>query len=73
MEENISTDYLKRVKLCGVQGCCPTVDIYGDKVVITDDEGGKVTLTKAQWRDNMRPNYWTISFPLRKNVGSFSF
>ena len=42
-----------RVKLCGVQGCCPTVEIHhgSDRVVITDDDGGKVTLTKEQWRE----------------------
>lgn len=42
-----------RISLCGVQGCCPTVEIYhgADKVVITDDNGCKVTLTKEQWRE----------------------
>lgn len=42
-----------RIHLCGVQGCCPTVEIHhsSDKVVITDDDGGKVTLTKEQWRE----------------------
>jgi len=42
-----------RIQLCGVQGCCPTVEIHhgSDKVVITDDDGGKVTLTKEQWRE----------------------
>lgn len=41
------------VRLCGVQGCCPTVEIHhsSNKVVITDDDGGKVTLTKEQWRE----------------------
>jgi len=41
------------IQLCGVQGCCPTVEIhYGsNKIVITDDDGGKVTLTKEQWRE----------------------
>lgn len=39
-----------RIKLCGVQGCCPSVEIHHDsnKVVITDDHGGKITLTKEQ-------------------------
>jgi len=39
------------IKLCGVQGCCPTIDIYHslDKITIIDDKGGNVTLTKAQW------------------------
>lgn len=42
-----------RIQLCGVQGCCPTVEIHhdADKVVIVDDGGGKVTLTKEQWRE----------------------
>lgn len=37
---------------CGVQGC-PIVEIHHDldKVVITDDSGGKVTLTEEQWRE----------------------
>lgn len=41
------------IRLCGVQGCCPTVEIdHGsNKLVITDDDGGKVTLTKEQWRE----------------------
>lgn len=42
-----------RIQLCGVQGCCPTVEIHhgSDKIVITGDDGGKVTLTKEQWRE----------------------
>ncbi|MFH1968621.1 MAG: hypothetical protein ABIJ84_04500 [bacterium] len=42
-----------RIQLCGVQGCCPVVEIFrdSDKVVISDDDGGKVTLTKKQWRE----------------------
>ena len=41
------------VQLCGVEGCCPTVEIHhgSDRIVITDDDGGKVTLTKEQWRE----------------------
>lgn len=41
-----------RIQLCGVQGCCPVVEIFhnSDKVVITDDNGGEVALTKEQWR-----------------------
>lgn len=45
-EENVT-----RIKLCGVQGCCPTIEIHRDKVTITDDYGGKVNLTKKQWQD----------------------
>jgi len=42
-----------RIKLCGVSGCCPEVEIHHDsnKVIITDDYGGKVTLTKEQWKE----------------------
>ncbi len=37
------------VTLCGVSGCCPTVDFSDpNTVVITDDNGGKVTLTRAE-------------------------
>ncbi|OGF68596.1 hypothetical protein A3H65_02415 [Candidatus Giovannonibacteria bacterium RIFCSPLOWO2_02_FULL_45_14] len=42
---------ITRVQLCGGQGCCPVVEIHHDKIVITDDDGGKVTLTKEQWRE----------------------
>lgn len=41
-----------KVKLCGVQGCCPEVDFTDpQKVVFTDDFGGKVQFTPAQWED----------------------
>ena len=42
-----------RIQLCGVQSCCPIVEIHhgSDKIVIIDDDGGKVTLTKEQWRE----------------------
>ncbi len=56
----VDNDEVKAIKdrvytLCGVQGCCPTVSVHTneDKVVITDDNGGSVTLTKAEWRDAM--------------------
>jgi hypothetical protein len=41
------------IKLCGVQGCCPSVEIRHDsnEVVITDDSGNSVTLTKEQWQE----------------------
>jgi len=50
--QNSKTE-ITRIKLCGVQGCCPTVEIHhgSDKVVITDDGGGKVILTKKQWQE----------------------
>jgi hypothetical protein len=42
-----------RIQLCGVQGCCPTVEIHhaSGTIVITDDNGSKVNLTKEQFRD----------------------
>ena len=40
------------IKLCGVQGCCPTVDFTDpQKIVFRDDFGGKVQLTQAQWQE----------------------
>lgn len=37
------------VTLCGTQGCCPTIDFTDPKTaVITDDNGGKVTLTRTE-------------------------
>jgi hypothetical protein len=41
------------IRLCGVRGCCPVVEVHHgyNKIVITDDDGGKVTLTKEQWRE----------------------
>ncbi len=48
-----SEEHVTRTKLCGVQGCCPTVEVHhgSNKVVIIDDEGGKITLTKEQCKD----------------------
>lgn len=47
------------VTLCGVQGCCPTVDFTDpQKVVIRDDFGGKAELTQEQWtclKDSFSP------------------
>lgn len=42
---------ITRIRLCGVQGCCPIVEVHHDsnKIVITDDDGGRVTLTREQW------------------------
>lgn len=42
---------VKRVVLCGVQGCCPTVEFTSEGVVITDDGGGSVSLLREQWRE----------------------
>lgn len=41
-----------KVKLCGVQGCCPEVDFTNpEQVVLRDDFGGSVQLTRDQWSD----------------------
>jgi hypothetical protein len=40
------------VRMCGVQGCCPTIDFTNPlKIVLKDDFGGKVQLTPDQWQD----------------------
>lgn len=40
------------VRLCGTQGCCPTIDFSdSEKVVLRDDFGGKVQLTREQWTE----------------------
>lgn len=40
------------VKLCGDGGCCPEVDLTDpEEVVLRDDFGGVVRLTKEQWSE----------------------
>jgi hypothetical protein len=39
---------MKKIVLCSGSKCCPEALIDGDAVTITDDDGGKVTLTKDQ-------------------------
>lgn len=40
------------VALCAVQGCCPTVDFTNpQKVVLKDDHGGQVQLSRDEWED----------------------
>ena len=42
------------IRLCGVQGCCPTVEIGPDgAAVIRDDGGSQVTLTRDQQNENV--------------------
>ncbi|OHA78860.1 MAG: hypothetical protein A3B07_03570 [Candidatus Yonathbacteria bacterium RIFCSPLOWO2_01_FULL_43_27] len=37
---------------CGDETCCPTVDFTNpEKVVLKDDFGGMVQLTRKQWSD----------------------
>ncbi len=41
-----------KVTLCGVEGCCPTIDFTDPhKVILKDDFGGQVQLTHDQWDD----------------------
>lgn len=39
------------VTMCGVQGCCPQAVIKTSEVTITDDHGGKITLTRAEFAE----------------------
>jgi len=39
---------MKKFKLCGESKCCPEVTVEENQVIITDDFGGKVILTKEQ-------------------------
>jgi hypothetical protein len=40
----------KTIKLtCGVQGCCPEIEINEKNVFIVDDYGNKVQMTRDQW------------------------
>lgn len=39
------------ITLCGVQGCCPTIELTETEIVLRDDFGGRVKLTPAQWAD----------------------
>lgn len=37
------------VASCGVQGCCPTVELIDDQVMLKDDFGNVAKMNKAQW------------------------
>jgi hypothetical protein len=41
--------------LCGVSGCCPTVEVNHDikEIVLKDDFGGVVKLTIDEWHSAM--------------------
>jgi len=39
---------MKKFKLCSEGKCCPEVTVKDDQVIITDDFGGKVKLTREQ-------------------------
>lgn len=48
------------VTLCGGGGCCPTVDFtFPGIVIVRDDYGGKVRLTRDEW--NMLKNSFDSS------------
>jgi hypothetical protein len=38
------------VIFCGVKGCCPSVEFKKDRVLIKDDYGGKVRLSRDRWQ-----------------------
>ena len=49
-EKNFSVDN-DVVTICGDAECCPTVDFSeGGKVILRDDDGGKVMLTEEQYK-----------------------
>ena len=52
-QDGVTKKGVTRYTLCGVFGCCPTVEVNheADRVVIKDDFGGVVTLTTDEWRD----------------------
>ena len=39
---------MKKFNLCSEGKCCPEVTVENDEVIIVDDDGGKVKLTKEQ-------------------------
>ena len=45
---NVSGKDNKKIVLCTSKNCCPVVEINNSEVFITDDYGGKVTLTKEE-------------------------
>ena len=48
---------MKKITLCSGSKCCPEAVIDNDNIVIRDDNGGEVTLTKEQVRilwDNLK-------------------
>lgn len=49
MSEKIEENH--KIRLCGVKGCCPSLEFTDKTVFIEDDFGGKVKLTKEQWSD----------------------
>ena len=52
-KNNAPLENITRVKLCPACSNCPTIEVHHDtnKVIITDDYGGKVTLTIDEWNE----------------------
>jgi hypothetical protein len=42
---------MRTTKACRGQGCCPEVSIDGKYLVITDDHGGSIKLTAAEYKE----------------------
>ena len=42
-------DVKKVILMCGKKDCCPAVTIGGNQVLIEDDFGGRVKLSKEQF------------------------
>ena len=48
---------MKKFHLCSEGKCCPEVIVDRDKIIITDDDGGQVKLTREQVKilwDNLK-------------------
>ena len=41
----------EEVVFCGGRYWCPTAKYDGDSVIITDDDGGKVSFSEEEWND----------------------
>jgi hypothetical protein len=38
----------KRIIFCGVKGCCPTLEVKNKTIIISDDFGGRIKISKNQ-------------------------
>jgi hypothetical protein len=38
----------KRIIFCGVKGCCPTLEVKNKMVIVNDDFGGRIKISKNQ-------------------------
>ena len=46
-----------KYKCCNYDQRCPEVNIEGNHIYITDDFGGKVTLTKSEFKEIINKDY----------------